>query len=234
MKNGKEWAPPKHWPIQDPKQYWPVASIRPYENNPRTHPPEQITLLSELILKHGPDQPIVVDEEKVILKGHGRRLAAIEGGLKFFTVVQRLGLSATEKTAMRIADNQVSLLSGWDRLLIRAQASELKMQGYDMKLLAFDLPTLGWLTSGDPVADANGEWAGMPHFSNPDAKAFRSIVVHFNDQAGVDAFAKKIDFKITEKTRFLHYPEVIIQPFVKYQNQGEKPGRRERKKAAAK
>ena len=119
------------------EEVWPLSKIYEYPNNPRTHPPAQISLLAELIKKYGPDQKIVVDEEGVILKGHGRRAAALLAGLKEFPVVVRLGLSETEKIAMRIVDNQVMLLGGYDSELIRGEISLLKQSGYELALLGF-------------------------------------------------------------------------------------------------
>lgn len=123
-------------PAMNP-ELWPVDRITPYQNNARTHPAAQISLLAELIRKNGADQPIVVDDEGVILKGHGRRLAAIEAGLKEFPVVQRKGLTKAEKSAMRIEDNQVALLSGWDNSLLKAEVIDLQTSGYPIALLGF-------------------------------------------------------------------------------------------------
>jgi hypothetical protein len=89
------------------------------------------------MLRHGVDQPIVVDEANVVLKGHGRLLAAQQAGFETFPVVTHRGLSATEKTALRIEDNQLALLSGWDRGLLRVEMVGLKAAGYDMPLLGF-------------------------------------------------------------------------------------------------
>ena len=90
------------------------------------------------MLRHGIDQPIVVDEAGVIIKGHGRRLAAIEAGFDAFPVVIHRGLSEADKRAMRIADNQVQILSGWDENLLRMELTDLSISGYDMPLLGFD------------------------------------------------------------------------------------------------
>ena len=115
-----------------------IAAIVPYDRNPRTHSPEQIALLASLMTKYGIDQPIVVDEDGVILKGHGRRLAAMEAGFKAFPVVVHHGLSEDDKRAIRIADNQVALLSGWDTDLLRTELTELSVAGYDMPMLGFN------------------------------------------------------------------------------------------------
>ena len=124
-------------PASKPKD-WPLSKIIPYPNNPRTHPAEQITLLATMFVKYGIDQPIVVDEDGIILKGHGRRAAAVEAGMKSFPVVQHLGLSEDDKRAIRVSDNQVQLLSGWDENLLRIELTDLKTAGYDLPLLGFN------------------------------------------------------------------------------------------------
>lgn len=124
------------WPATKP-ELWRIERIVPYPNNPRSHPPAQVKLLAELMKKRGVDQPIVVDDAGVILKGHGRRLAAIEAGFEEFPVVVHRGLSETDKRAMRIEDNQVSLLSGWNQELVRHELNELKLSNYPLDLLGF-------------------------------------------------------------------------------------------------
>ncbi len=120
-----------------PQKPWPLAKIVPHPRNARTHPPAQVTLLAALLKRWGADQPIVVDEDGVILKGHGRRLAALEAGMKTFPVVQRFGLPEAEKEAMRIADNQVALLAGWDNALVASSVATLKLAGYPLDILGF-------------------------------------------------------------------------------------------------
>lgn len=134
-KNKKTEFVSKEWP--GPSKAWPIEKIMPYPNNTRTHPPAQVELLASMLKRWGPDQPIVVDEDGVILKGHGRRLAAIAAGLTEFPVVQRKGLPEAEKRAIRIADNQVALLAGWDQELMRFEIASLKQAGYDVALLGF-------------------------------------------------------------------------------------------------
>lgn len=136
-KNAKQQKAAKDGDGVGPWVVWPLDKIKPYPHNARTHPPAQITLLANILKKHGPDQPIVVDEVGEILKGHGRRLAAIEADRKDFPVVQRFGLSDAEKRAMRLADNQIALLSGWDNELVKFEMESLKRGGYDLALLGF-------------------------------------------------------------------------------------------------
>lgn len=130
-------AEPRKWPAES-VEMWPISNIVPYEKNPRTHPAAQITLLAELMKRRGVDQPIVVDEDGSILKGHGRRLAAIKAGFTEYPVVIHRGLSDADKVAVRIEDNQVSLLAGWDEVLIRGEMKLLSMAGYELTLLGFN------------------------------------------------------------------------------------------------
>jgi len=56
--------------------------------------------------------------------------------------------------------------------------------------------------------DAQDAWQGMPDFSQPDGGPFRTIKVHFKDQTAVNAFAKLIGQKLTDKTKWVWYPQV--------------------------
>lgn len=128
-------APTRGW---EGAEIWKVTKLKPYAKNTRTHPPDQVKLLARLLQKYGPDQPIVVDEDGVILKGHGRRLAAMEAQIADFPVFIRRGLSEDEKRELRIADNQSALLSGWDEALMREEIGLLKIAELDLSILGFN------------------------------------------------------------------------------------------------
>ena len=58
----------------------------------------------------------------------------------------------------------------------------------------------------DDADEYETEWRNMPEFNQPDNGAFRHIIVSFDDQAGVDAFAKAIGQSLTDKTKSVWYP----------------------------
>ena len=89
-------------------ELWDIEKVVPYPQNAKKHPPEQIKRLAAHIKRLGWDQPIVVDKDGVIIKGHGRRLAAVELGLKKVPVLCRSDLTKEEADAARIGDNAVS------------------------------------------------------------------------------------------------------------------------------
>lgn len=90
-------------------EVWPIEKIKPYENNVKIHDEKQVEKIAESIRRFGWDQPIVVDKNGVIIKGHGRRLAAISLGLKKVPVLIRADLTEDEANAARIADNRVAM-----------------------------------------------------------------------------------------------------------------------------
>jgi DNA modification methylase len=138
---------------------WPTSAVQmrnlheiiPYPNNPRLHPPEQIALLAKLMTQYGVDQPIVVDEQGVIIKGHGRLLAAVEAGFKKFPVVVHHGLGDEDKRAIRLADNQSALLSSWDNDLLRIEIRDLQSADFDLDMLGF--PEFQLIKFGAETAD---------------------------------------------------------------------------------
>ena len=59
--------------------YRPVRELRPDPNNPRTHPTRQVEQIARNIRAFGFINPILLDENMVIIAGHGRLLAASSG-----------------------------------------------------------------------------------------------------------------------------------------------------------
>src|SRR6516225_5624707 len=90
-----------------------IASIRPYENNPRLND-EAVDAVAASIREFGFRQPIVVDEQGVIIVGHTRYKAALKLGHEMVPVHVAVGLSPAQAKAYRLADNQTATFSQWD------------------------------------------------------------------------------------------------------------------------
>ncbi len=71
-------------------ELWDLDKIIPYEKNAKTHHTEWI---ASSIKEFSIDQPIVVDGNGVIIKGHGRLKAAEQLKLKKFPVIVRNDLT---------------------------------------------------------------------------------------------------------------------------------------------
>jgi len=114
------------------------AELIPYSNNAKEHPEEQVKKIASSIKNYGWDQPIVVDGENEIIKGHGRLQAAELLGLDEVPVIKREDLTDAEAKASRIADNKTAESAWIDDVLeteidILAQEDEIEMDslGFD-------------------------------------------------------------------------------------------------------
>ncbi len=188
----------------------PIDELTPYAKNARTHSPEHVTEIAASMSEFGFTNPVLIDGKGGIVAGHGRILAAQELGIKEVPCIRLTGLTAKQRRAYVIADNKIAMNSGWDFPLL---AKEISKIGIDPSLLGFsniEMDSLKAFLDSDMSTPESEEWAGMPEFKNTDKSAFKSVVVHFKDQESVDRFAGIVAAKITEKTRYIWYPEIEI------------------------
>jgi ParB-like chromosome segregation protein Spo0J len=117
-------------------RYVRTDSLKPYGRNPKTHDDYQVDALAAQIAAHGFDQPIVTDKDMVIIKGHGRLLAARKLGMPLVPVVVRTDMAPDEIMAARIADNKLAE-TGWEYDMLQAEMKELMAGGFNMGLTGF-------------------------------------------------------------------------------------------------
>lgn len=122
---------------QHTTELWELDRVKPYPQNAKKHPPEQIQKLATAIKTYGWTQPIVVDKDGVIIIGHGRRLAAIELGLAKVPVICRRDLDELSVKALRLSDNRVTSTE-YDHELIKFELEELIGQDFDVSSMGFD------------------------------------------------------------------------------------------------
>jgi DNA modification methylase len=114
----------------------PIESIRPYENNPRLND-AAVDAVAASIREFGFRQPIVVDEQGVIIVGHTRYKAALKLGLTEVPVHVAVGLTPAQARAYRIADNQTATMSQWDDDKLPLELAALQEMGFDLDLTGF-------------------------------------------------------------------------------------------------
>src|SRR5215472_14414336 len=73
-------SPARPWPA-DRVERWPIERLIRYANNPRLHSTADIDKIAASILKWGWTNPVLVDEQGVLIAGHGRVAAAAQLGL---------------------------------------------------------------------------------------------------------------------------------------------------------
>lgn len=143
-----------------------VEDIRPYDRNPRVIPASAVDAVAKSIQAFGFRQPIVVDDDGVILAGHTRYKAAVQLGLTEVPVVWQRGMSQIQARGYRIADNKTAEISCWDRDLLVDEASDmLKCDKDALKALeCCGLPD--WEL--EKIIDASGI---LPKYTEPAPKA---------------------------------------------------------------
>src|SRR6516164_752880 len=114
----------------------PINSIKPYDNNPR-HNDEAVDAVAASIQEFGFRQPIVVDEQGVIIVGHTRYKAALKLSLLAVPVHVARGLTPAQAKAYRLADNQTATMSQWDDDKLIQELAQLEAMDFDLDLIGF-------------------------------------------------------------------------------------------------
>ena len=127
-----------------------IDSLKPWENNPRTHSPDQIKQIRRSIREFGFTNPLLIDEGGLVIAGHGRVEAAKREGLTELPAIELQGLSEAQKRALVIADNQIATNAGWDENLLRLELDTLKDDEFDLSIVGFTDEELKRLLA-DPV-----------------------------------------------------------------------------------
>lgn len=125
-----------------------LEDIHPYENNPRIND-DAVAAVVASIREFGFRQPIVVDEDGVIIVGHTRFKAAQQLGLEKVPVHVAKDLTPAQIKAYRIADNQTATLAEWDYELLPIELADLQGLEFDLDLLGFDQDALSNLLNPD-------------------------------------------------------------------------------------
>lgn len=128
-----------------------TADLIPYVNNSRTHSEAQVKQVAASIKEFGFTNPILIDDQNMIIAGHGRVMAAEKLGLDAVPCLVLEGLTEAQKKAYVIADNKLALNSGWDEDLLRVELEGLKDLEFDIDVIGFDADELALLLEPEQV-----------------------------------------------------------------------------------
>ena len=140
----------------------PIADLRPYKRNARTHSQKQVRQIAASIREFGFTNPVLIDRENTILAGHGRVEAAKHLGLGAVPALRIEGMSEAQKRAYVIADNKIALNAGWDEEILAEELKALlsEVPSFDIGLTGFSIPEVDSLIEGltpeepgDPAED---------------------------------------------------------------------------------
>lgn len=116
-----------------------IDTIIPYERNNKIHNDQQVKQIAKSIKELWFRAPILVDENFVILAGHGRLAAAKKLKLKEVPVIQYTDLTEDQKKKYRLLDNRLSDLSEYDLENLKLELQELNDERLNGLFEEFDL-----------------------------------------------------------------------------------------------
>lgn len=103
----------------------PIEALKVYEKNARQHSEAQISQIIASMREWGWTIPILADEKRVVIAGHGRLAAAKKLGFGSVPVMIAKGWTDRQIRAYRIADNKLALNATWDAKLLAAELQGL-------------------------------------------------------------------------------------------------------------
>jgi ParB-like chromosome segregation protein Spo0J len=138
---------------QDPAiEIVPVARLRPYAGNARTHSKKQIRQIAASIGRFGFTNPVLIGHDDEIIAGHGRVEAAKLIGLHSVPALRLAHLDATQRRAYALADNKLALNADWNATSLASEIQALSDVGFDLDLTGFSLPEVELLLEAPTAA----------------------------------------------------------------------------------
>ena len=127
----------------------PLAEILPDERNARMHDKDQIEKLRQSLREYGFVKPVLLDDDKRLIAGHGICEAAGAEGMEAVPAVFASGLTEEQRRAYALADNRLAELSKWDMGKVKLEMQELSALSIDVSSVGFDMEAL----TGDDIPD---------------------------------------------------------------------------------
>jgi DNA modification methylase len=130
--------------------YLALSLLKPDPNNPRRHSDQQIKKIARSIETFGFVVPILVDQNNVIVAGHGRYLAAQILKMAEVPVISLEHLNEAKIKALRIADNRLTEISEWNDELLAETLKDLSNSELDFSLdvTGFSMPEIDFRIEG--------------------------------------------------------------------------------------
>lgn len=122
-----------------------IKDLKPYPSNPRKHTPDNLGAIEFSIHQFGFKGAVLVDQDGVIIAGHGRVQAAKALGQDQVPVLVATDLDKAQAQALRVADNAIPLLAQWDVPTLAAELDVLADHDYTGMDLGFDPTALDQL-----------------------------------------------------------------------------------------
>jgi DNA modification methylase len=143
----------------------PLPELKPFPDNPRKHSEAQIVSLARSIKDNPWTNPILIDEERTILSGHGRMEAATRLGLSQVPTITLAGCTPAQKRAIVIGENRHAENATWDHDKLKIHLESLIELNFDVELSGFTTGEVDIIldgNSGSQVAASDDALPELP------------------------------------------------------------------------
>ena len=131
----------------------PIGTLKLYERNARTHSQKQLRQIANSIKAFGFTNPVLVDQNGMIIAGHGRVEAAKAIGMAEVPTIRLDHLTEDQVRAYILADNKLAAEAGWDNAILAIELQHLLTieSDLDITLTGFDYGEIE-LIIGEPAS----------------------------------------------------------------------------------
>lgn len=107
-------------------EYLNKEDLKPYANNAKLHPAEQVEQIKNSIREFGFNDPIAIWHDNEIIEGHGRLLAAMEmDDVKEVPVIRLDDLTDEQRRAYMLAHNKLTMNTDFDIDLLGVELDDI-------------------------------------------------------------------------------------------------------------
>ena len=125
-----------------------LSELKPSPRNARTHSQKQIHQIAESIKAFGFTNPVAVNSLNEIISGHGRCEAAKLLGMTEVPAIRLDHLNSEQARLLRIADNRLAELAGWNQELLKLELGELIESDIEIALTGFEFGEIDVILDG--------------------------------------------------------------------------------------
>ena len=175
-----------------------IESIIPFAMNSRLHSDAQVAQLAASIREFGFTNPVLIDQDKNLIAGHGRVMAARKLGLASVPAIVVTGLDERKRRALVIADNKLAMNATWDDEVLKNELSDLagdfgELMGFSEEELAAMLQEATQIEDGLTDEDAVPELAAEPVTKPGDVWLLGKHRLMCGDSTSIDAVDTLMD-----------------------------------------
>ena len=123
-----------------------IEDIKPYKNNAKLHPQEQIEQIKKSIEEFGNNDPIAIDENNTIIEGHGRYEALKQLNYKEVECIRLSHLSEEQKRAYILVHNKLTMNTDFDFNILDselASITNINMEDFNFEISDIDIDNYG-------------------------------------------------------------------------------------------